>query len=280
VRRTTQQCCTQIDLAHHPDSLSPIDLFHPSRTESKSKPPDHTCIPWKHPLLLLLLLLKKKKEKRPDMRNGKKSVLVINGPNLNLLGVREPHIYGHETLADVEASGKRLGEQLCAEVDFFQRFVLAYNQGKFLMLMLMLIWYTTSNWEGAVIDRIQLARTDGTDGIVLNPGGWTHTSVAIRDALLGVAIPFIELHVANIHGREEWRHHSYFHDKAKAVIVCPPPGIYKIDKLFMSVWMMIVTDWVIKIRPVAVSRAMTMQSITLLESFLSDRSRVRVDFTI
>ena len=69
------------------------------------------------------------------------------------------------------------------------------------------------------MDRIQEARTDGTDGIVINPGGWTHTSVAIRDALLGVAIPFIELHVANIHSREEWRHHSYFSDKAKAIIV-------------------------------------------------------------
>lgn len=79
-----------------------------------------------------------------------------------------------------------------------------------------------SNWEGAIIDKIQEARTDGTDGIVLNPGGFTHTSVAIRDALLGVSIPFIELHVANIHAREEWRHHSYFADKAKAIIVRLP----------------------------------------------------------
>jgi 3-dehydroquinate dehydratase-2 len=90
-----------------------------------------------------------------------------------------------------------------------------------------------SNWEGAVVDRIQLARTDGTDGIVLNPGGWTHYSVAIRDALLGVSVPYIEvcvsvadvpladdqLHVANIHAREEWRHHSYFQDKATSIIV-------------------------------------------------------------
>jgi len=76
-----------------------------------------------------------------------------------------------------------------------------------------------SNWEGAIVDRIQAARTDGTDGIVLNPAGWTHTSVIIRDALLGVAIPFIELHVGQIHAREEWRHHSYFSDKAKAIIV-------------------------------------------------------------
>ena len=70
-----------------------------------------------------------------------------------------------------------------------------------------------------MIDKIQAARTDGTDGIVINPGGWTHTSVAIRDALLGIEIPFIELHVANIHAREPWRHHSYFSDKAKAIIV-------------------------------------------------------------
>ena len=76
-----------------------------------------------------------------------------------------------------------------------------------------------SNWEGAIIDRIQAARTDGTDGIVINPGGFTHTSVAIRDSLLGIAVPFIELHVSNIHAREEWRHHSYFSDKAKAIIV-------------------------------------------------------------
>jgi len=130
------------------------------------------------------------------MRNGKKTVLVINGPNLNLLGTREPQLYGHETLDDVETAGKEQARQLSAEIDFFQ-----------------------SNWEGAIVDKIQEARTDGTDGIVINPGGFTHTSVAIRDALLGVSIPFIELHVANIHAREEWRHHSYFSDKAKAIIV-------------------------------------------------------------
>ncbi|KAF2483961.1 catabolic 3-dehydroquinase 1 [Neohortaea acidophila] len=130
------------------------------------------------------------------MLNGKKSVLVINGPNLNLLGTREPQIYGHETLADVEASGKKQAESLNAAIDFMQ-----------------------SNWEGAIIDRIHAARTDGTDGIVINPGGFTHTSVAIRDALLGVEIPFVELHVSNVHSREPWRHHSYFSDKAKAIIV-------------------------------------------------------------
>ncbi|KAM5350767.1 hypothetical protein ACJ41O_007272 [Fusarium nematophilum] len=130
------------------------------------------------------------------MRNAQKVVLVINGPNLNLLGTREPHLYGHETLADVEAAGQDQGRQLNAQVEFFQ-----------------------SNWEGAIVDKIQEARTNGTDGIVINPGGFTHTSVAIRDALLGVSVPFIELHVANIHAREEWRHHSYFSDKAEAIIV-------------------------------------------------------------
>ncbi|KEF51290.1 dehydroquinase class II [Exophiala aquamarina CBS 119918] len=142
------------------------------------------------------------------MRGGKKTVLVINGPNLNLLGLREPHIYGHETLKDVENTGVTLGQKLDAVVEFFQ-----------------------TNWEGACIDRIQQARTDGTDGIVINPGGWTHTSVAIRDSLLGVSVPFIELHVSNIHAREEWRHHSYFSDKAKAIIAgCGASGYeYAID---------------------------------------------------
>ncbi|KXL42853.1 hypothetical protein M433DRAFT_158760 [Acidomyces richmondensis BFW] len=130
------------------------------------------------------------------MLNGKKAVLVINGPNLNLLGIREPHIYGHETLEDVEAMGRTQGQDLDAHVEFFQ-----------------------SNWEGAIVDRIQKARTDGTDGIVINPGGFTHYSVAIRDALLGVEIPFVELHVSNIHAREEWRHTSRFSDKAKAIVM-------------------------------------------------------------
>ena len=76
-----------------------------------------------------------------------------------------------------------------------------------------------SNWEGAIIDRIQEARTSGVDGIIINPGGLTHTSVATRDALLGVSIPFVELHVSNVHAREEWRHKSYFSDVAVAIIV-------------------------------------------------------------
>lgn len=150
------------------------------------------------------------------MRDGQKAVLVINGPNLNLLGIREPHIYGHETLQDVETMGVEQGKALNAHVDFFQR--LLWESAQLLPRQLLTL-QRLSNWEGAAVDRIQEARTDGTDGIVINPGGWTHTSVAIRDALLGVAIPFVELHVANIHSREEWRHHSYFSDKAKAIIV-------------------------------------------------------------
>ncbi|KAE9394574.1 catabolic 3-dehydroquinase [Gymnopus androsaceus JB14] len=116
-----------------------------------------------------------------------RSVLLINGPNLNLLGTREPHIYGHETLPD-----KKLNVKL---YDF------------------------QSNHEGAIVDRIQQAREEGIKGIIINPGAYTHTSVAIRDALLGVNIPFIELHVTNVHSREAFRHHSYFSDKATAIIV-------------------------------------------------------------
>ncbi|KKK12868.1 hypothetical protein P175DRAFT_0499178 [Aspergillus ochraceoroseus IBT 24754] len=124
-----------------------------------------------------------------------KSILLINGPNLNLLGTREPHIYGSTTLADVEASSKSHAAALGATLETFQ-----------------------SNHEGAIVDRIQAARGN-VDGIIINPGAYTHTSVAIRDALLGVDIPFIELHVSNVHAREPWRHHSYFSDKASGIIV-------------------------------------------------------------
>ena len=125
-----------------------------------------------------------------------KSILLLNGPNLNLLGSREPHAYGHTTLSDVEASSKTHASSLGATLDTFQ-----------------------SNHEGALVDRIHTAARDGVDGIIINPGGFTHTSVAVRDALLGVNIPFVELHVSNVHAREAWRHHSYFSDKASGVIV-------------------------------------------------------------
>ncbi|KAI1333912.1 catabolic 3-dehydroquinase [Xylariaceae sp. FL0016] len=124
-----------------------------------------------------------------------RSILLINGPNLNLLGTREPHIYGSTTLADVEASATSHAASLSATLATFQ-----------------------SNHEGAIVDRIQAARAERVDAIVINPAGFTHTSVAIRDALLAVDIPFVELHVSNVHAREEWRRHSYFSDKAVAII--------------------------------------------------------------
>ncbi|WP_396270084.1 type II 3-dehydroquinate dehydratase [Ideonella sp.] len=122
-------------------------------------------------------------------------VLLLNGPNLNLLGTREPHIYGADTLADVEQRFKAEAESLGVEADAFQ-----------------------SNHEGALIDRIHAARGDGTTAIVINPGGLTHTSVALRDALSGVAIPLVEVHISNVHRREEFRHHSYISGIADGVI--------------------------------------------------------------
>lgn len=112
-------------------------------------------------------------------------ILVLHGPNLNLLGKREPGVYGRTTLADVDAQLSRLGDELGVSLSFFQ-----------------------SNGEGALIDRVHAAMEQGVDGIVINPGGYTHTSVALRDALSGVAIPFVEVHLSNVHAREPFRHHS------------------------------------------------------------------------
>ena len=122
-------------------------------------------------------------------------VLVINGPNLNLLGSREPEIYGHETLADIEDACQRTGNELGLEVACFQ-----------------------SNSEGALVDRIQQAREDCA-GIVINPGGYTHTSVALLDALLACGLPVIEVHLSNIHRREDFRRHSYV-SKAASGVLC------------------------------------------------------------
>ncbi len=123
------------------------------------------------------------------------SILVLNGPNLNLLGTREPQIYGATTLPMIEAELKQLAADAGASLQCFQ-----------------------SNHEGALIDRIHAARTDGTAFIVINPGGWTHTSVALRDALAGVAIPVVEVHISNVHKREEFRHHSFISGIAEGVI--------------------------------------------------------------
>jgi 3-dehydroquinate dehydratase-2 len=125
----------------------------------------------------------------------KASILVIQGPNLNLLGTREPDVYGKTTLEDIH---KRLGELAKAfsvDLDTYQ-----------------------SNHEGELIDRIQKAKLDGVDFIIINPGAFTHTSVALRDVLAGVAIPFTEVHLSNIHQREEFRKHSYLSDIATGVI--------------------------------------------------------------
>lgn len=122
-------------------------------------------------------------------------LLVLHGPNLNLLGSREPEIYGADTLEDIEG---RLG-------------TLAAATGHELLCM-------QSNGERALIERIHQAREDGTGFIVINPGAFTHTSIALRDALLGVGIPFIEIHLSNVHAREAFRQTSYLSDIAVAVI--------------------------------------------------------------
>lgn len=138
---------------------------------------------------------KKTSRKAARNANGKPGILVIHGPNLNLLGQREPDIYGHETLADINAALTARAKSAEIELITFQ-----------------------SNHEGDLIDRVQAARSEGVAFIILNPGGYTHTSVALRDALAGVAIPFIEVHLSNIHAREPFRRHSFFSDIAAGVI--------------------------------------------------------------
>jgi len=123
------------------------------------------------------------------------AILVLHGPNLNLLGTREPAVYGAVTLAEIDAELQKIAADAGASLQAFQ-----------------------SNHEGALIDRVQAARTDGTQAIIINPGGFTHTSVALRDALATVSLPFVEVHLSNIHKREPFRHHSYFSDLAEGVI--------------------------------------------------------------
>ena len=124
------------------------------------------------------------------------SILVLHGPNLNLLGTREPHLYGHDTLPQIDAELVRIATDAGATLQSLQ-----------------------SNHEGVLIDRIQAARLDGTHFIIINAGGLTHTSVSLRDALAAVALPFIEVHVSNVHRREAFRHHSYLSEIATGVIV-------------------------------------------------------------
>jgi 3-dehydroquinate dehydratase-2 len=122
-------------------------------------------------------------------------ILVIQGPNLNLLGTREPKVYGKTTLEDIHTKLGTIAQSHSVDISTFQ-----------------------SNHEGELIDRIQKAKHDGVDFIIINPGAFTHTSVALRDALAGVAIPFTEVHLSNIYQREEFRKHSYLSDIATGVI--------------------------------------------------------------
>ena len=123
-------------------------------------------------------------------------VLLINGPNLNLLGKREPEIYGSDTLADIEVRVSKLAKTLGHELLCFQ-----------------------SNTEGAIVDRIQAAEQEGVAYIIINAGALTHTSIALQDALTATAIPFIEVHISNVHAREAFRHQSYLSALAAGVIV-------------------------------------------------------------
>ncbi|MBI4986250.1 MAG: type II 3-dehydroquinate dehydratase [Rhodocyclales bacterium] len=122
-------------------------------------------------------------------------ILILHGPNLNLLGRREPEIYGRTTLVDIHAAMEARGRAAGVQIESFQ-----------------------SNSEGELIDRVQAAASEGIEFIIINPGGYTHTSVALRDALTGVAIPFIEVHLSNIQAREAFRHHSFFSDIAVGTI--------------------------------------------------------------
>ena len=131
-------------------------------------------------------------------------ILLINGPNLNLLGQREPGLYGAKTLGEIEAELQQQAAGLGVVLEAFQ-----------------------SNHEGALVDRIHQAMGKA-DGILINAGALTHSSIALRDALLGVAIPFVELHLSNVHAREAFRHHSTLADKAVGVICGFGPGSYRL----------------------------------------------------
>jgi 3-dehydroquinate dehydratase II len=133
------------------------------------------------------------------------SILVLHGPNLNLLGSREPQVYGHTTLAQIDADLVQIAANAGAKLQHLQ-----------------------SNHEGVLIDRIHAARGDGTTFIIINPGGLTHTSVALRDALAGVALPFVEVHLSNVHKREAFRQHSYLSAIAVGVICGLGPDGYRL----------------------------------------------------
>ena len=132
-------------------------------------------------------------------------ILLMNGPNLNLLGSREPKLYGTKSLPQIET-------ELISDADRLGHRLQTYQ----------------SNHEGELVDRVHKAKSDGVHFILLNPGGYTHTSVALRDALLAVSLPFIEIHLSNTYSREAFRRHSYFSDIARGVIVGLGPLSYKL----------------------------------------------------
>ena len=136
-----------------------------------------------------------KKQKAASKPAEKPRILVIHGPNLNLLGTREPEHYGQVTLADINLALARMADGVGVDLESFQ-----------------------SNHEGALVERIHAAREQGVGAIIINPAAYTHTSVALRDALAAVSIPFVEVHLSNVHAREPFRHHSYFSDLAVGVI--------------------------------------------------------------
>lgn len=137
-------------------------------------------------------------------------VLVIHGPNLNLLGRREPEVYGTTTLAEVDERCRRVGSELGLEVDARQ-----------------------SNHEGVLIDAVQEAMT-AHGGVIINPGGFTHTSVALRDALAALPVPVVEVHLSNVHAREAFRAHSYISPVATAVIAGAGPTGYELALRFLA----------------------------------------------
>jgi len=132
-------------------------------------------------------------------------LLVIHGPNLNMLGAREPEHYGHSRLQDINAALNELGQELGAEVESFQ-----------------------SNHEGELVEHIQQAINNSITGIVINPAAYTHTSVALRDALLATGIPFVEVHLSNVYSRETFRHQSLLSDCAVAVVCGFGPDSYSL----------------------------------------------------
>ena len=136
-------------------------------------------------------------------------VLVLHGPNLNLLGTREPGVYGAATLEEINDDLRQIAQEAGVVLESYQ-----------------------SNHEGALVDRIQAAGRDGTRFIIINPAAYTHTSVAIRDALAAVALPFVEVHLSNIHKREPFRHHSYVSALAEGVICGLGPTGYRLALQF------------------------------------------------